>query len=196
MAVASSAVGMESALAAPTTPLPPGPLDDAQRNDANNELVDVALSEMDRQLPPAADASQTRERERVTVSERRRPEYDEQPVRLGSFKLFPKTTTTATFDSNVPRGRGSDPDVFIDLGAAARLESDWGRHSLTAAFNASQRLHARFSNDDFLRLSATAGGRLDVTRRTALSASLRVAPRSGGPRIGRGGHGNPHSDAL
>ncbi len=74
-----------------------------------------------------------------TVAARRRPEYDYNGVRLGSFVLRPRAAQSIGYDSNIfAERRGRDAPVE-QTEATLDVNSNWSRHSVSASFGVEDR---------------------------------------------------------
>lgn len=88
--------------------------------------------------------------------------------RIGSFLLFPSAEARIEYDDNI-LALPTDPegDVELTVRGAARLESQWLRHSLEASAYVQQNFHGRFTTEDVLEGGGQVRGRLDITRDTS-----------------------------
>ena len=87
--------------------------------------------------------------------------------RIGSFLLFPSFETRIEYDDNVlalPDGGTGDGEVTFR--GAARLQSQWQRHSLEMNAYIQQNFHARLTSEDAMEGGARMNGRLDIDRNT------------------------------
>lgn len=102
-------------------------------------------------------------------------EYEPVGGRIGSFLLYPSAEARIEYDDNIlAQPGGGEDDVELTIRGAARLESQWQRHSLEASAYVQQNFHARLSSEDAMEGGARIDGRLDIDRETSarLIASL------------------------
>lgn len=97
-------------------------------------------------------------------------------LRLGAGTVFPTLDAQAGYDSNAPRAtRGQrivgSPVMRAEAGFTAR--SDWSRHELNAEVRGAYSRYTSLPEADRPEASVRLGGRLDLTRDTALDAELR-----------------------
>lgn len=101
-------------------------------------------------------------------SERRLPEFEPAGGRIGSFFLYPSVETRLEYDDNIlalpSDGQG---DFELTVRGAARLESDWQRHSLEVDGYVQQNFHRRFTTEDVMEGGGRVNARLDVSRNTS-----------------------------
>ncbi len=109
------------------------------------------------------------------VSDRIRPDYDPMGLRLGGFIAYPSVRTTVQHTDNLFASSNNEQDdtVFI-LTPELRFESQWSRHSLNAQGSVSSRFHNENDGNNFTDYGGSVDGRIDVTRRTALSGNLGI----------------------
>ena len=101
-------------------------------------------------------------------SQRQLDEYEPVGGRIGSFLLYPSAEARIEYDDNIlalPDG-GAD-DVEVTVRGAARIESQWQRHSLEASAYVQQNFHGRLTSEDAMEGGARVNGRLDIDRDTS-----------------------------
>lgn len=116
---------------------------------------------------PAPQTTETDSWYGQSVFERARPEYTNDPKRLGSFKFKPEITINEVADSNIYAANTAEKSDFItQVSPGVALESDWSRHAL--GFNASGDLgfYSDHSRENFGDYSLGASARLDAFRET------------------------------
>lgn len=99
--------------------------------------------------------------------------YDPTGIRIGTFVLFPEVEIGAAGFSNVfasPNGRA---DIAGELRPNLRLVSNWSNHALEFQATGDLSNHREFGSENDRGYRLETRGRLDVTRRTNLQASLR-----------------------
>ena len=125
---------------------------------------------------PLANAQEFFTRDRYTrVTDRFQPDFDPEPVRVGTFLANPVLTAGIEANDNifaVPDGVvdgdgntiSADSDVIARLGVASRITSDWGRHQLNGNASIDHREFFDFGDESFTTFAAGVGGRFDATR--------------------------------
>ncbi|MEQ5787977.1 outer membrane beta-barrel protein [Erythrobacter sp. NFXS35] len=103
-----------------------------------------------------------------TPGQRELDDYEPVGGRIGSFLLYPSAEARIEYDDNIlALPGGGEDDVELTLRGAARLESQWQRHSLEANAYIQQNFHARLSSEDAMEGGARIDGRLDIDRDTS-----------------------------
>ncbi|MEM7767817.1 MAG: outer membrane beta-barrel protein [Pseudomonadota bacterium] len=121
-------------------------------------------------VSPAAFAQDYFARDRYeSVTDRYQPDFDQEPVRVGTFLASPVLTVGVEVTDNVfavPDTAGSDPehDVIGIVGASSGFTSDWGRHEVGGDVGVSHREFFDFADESVTTLNGTVRGRLDVSR--------------------------------
>ncbi|MGU9981071.1 outer membrane beta-barrel protein [Phreatobacter sp. HK31-P] len=103
-------------------------------------------------------------------------------IRLGSFVVTPTVDATLGYDSNPRRlPSGGSGSLFTQSYGELQARSDWSRHELTARIRGTY--SAFFSDPGVNRpeVSATATGRIDVTRDTRLEGEARYVLNTNSP---------------
>ena len=98
----------------------------------------------------------------VTVSSRSRPEYDVQPLHLGSFLVTPQLNETVGYDDNVtgtPRAAGSP---LVETNATLQTRSDWTRDSLGLNLGVDDFEYPSQSNQSYTDWNAAIDGSYDI----------------------------------
>lgn len=157
-------------------PLPPPPEAD--------ERYDYNAAEVERALQRYAEGVPVQSRSRgggppaprgTPVRERGHPEFEEQGVLLGAFKLNAQGGATVGYDSNVRRGVTDDTgDAFARIIGSAGLVSNWGRHRVRLEGDFDRRFYSRFTTEDGSQYRIAAQGRLDVVGRSYLSLDAKT----------------------
>jgi hypothetical protein len=94
-------------------------------------------------------------------------------IRLGSFLLFPEVELGADLTNNVlDTHLDAQPDMGPEVAPRVRLDSDWGRHSLSFEANADRIWYSDFPIADTKNYQVLMRGRLDILSRTHLSAEI------------------------
>jgi hypothetical protein len=112
--------------------------------------------------------------------EDRRPErfarldpYEPVGVRIGTFTLFPEVEFAgAYFDNLLRTSTDRRRDIALETRPAARLTSNWAVHALELGARGFASFHDDLPSEDDRAWTIDARGRLDVTRRTNIEASL------------------------
>lgn len=108
-----------------------------------------------------------------TVTTRPRPELDPLGMRMGSFFLFPSLGVGETYDDNIYlTDSGKIDDYITDVTPSLQLVSNWGRDALNFGASADIGRYASHSSENFNDYNLSGGGRLDISRRSSLSAGL------------------------
>jgi len=111
----------------------------------------------------------------ISVSQRRRPEYEPLGVNLGGFSLFPSLRTGVGYSSNVfaasdsPRG-----DWFFAIDPEVRLASNWATNSLVIRGGGALRRFATTPLRDENGYYARVNGLIDVDRDSQIIATADV----------------------
>jgi hypothetical protein len=110
----------------------------------------------------------------VTVTGRRRPDFDPLGVRLGGFRLDANASGGVGWDSNV-FGRQSDivSDGFLQQTGNVSIDSDWTTHALGASASIDARQYFGESSLDWTDWNAGGYGRYDFSADTSANASYR-----------------------
>lgn len=88
-------------------------------------------------------------------------------IRIGSFLLFPELSSAVIHADNVfQTSTDRKSDTIGEIIPAARLVSDWSKHSLEASVVARYSYHQEFATEDDSDLDARAKARIDVLRDT------------------------------
>lgn len=98
--------------------------------------------------------------------------YNPVGLRLGTFVLFPETELSVAHTSNVFASANAEGDGIAEARPSLRLVSDWSNHALEAQVSGDLTSHRRFGSENDRAYRAELRGRLDVTRRTNLQASI------------------------
>jgi len=94
-------------------------------------------------------------------------------IRIGSFLLLPEVEIgAAAFDNVLRTSTDRRSDVALETRPAARLISTWSVHALELAARGIASFHDELPSEDDRAWAVDARGRVDVTRRTNLEASL------------------------
>lgn len=98
--------------------------------------------------------------------------YDPVGVRVGSFVLFPQVELSGDAFSNVFRAPKARSDVSFDVRPSAQLVSNWRRHALEFRASGTATFFNEFSTENDKAYTLETRGRLDISKRTNLQASL------------------------
>jgi hypothetical protein len=98
--------------------------------------------------------------------------YDPIGIRVGSFVLFPELESSVVGLTNVFRSPVARADTTFDVRPSARLVSNWQRHALEFRANGTATFFKEFDTENDKAYTLEARGRLDLTKRTNLQASL------------------------
>jgi hypothetical protein len=117
----------------------------------------------------------------------RRPE---RALQVGEFAISPGAEVAAAYDNINASDGDSREDITGNLGASVRAESLFERHSLGFGVNAAiSDPHRSFGDNtpDRFAVTSRADGRLDLTRRSSLSAEARFARGAQSPEAQEAG---------
>ncbi|MEL7545007.1 MAG: outer membrane beta-barrel protein [Pseudomonadota bacterium] len=108
------------------------------------------------------------------VTDRRQPDFDPNPVRVGAYSVLPYAEAGAEYETNVfALEEDEEGDTVIFLGAGVRADSNWSRHDLSLFANTRYNEYLDFSDNSAANTTIGANGRIDVTR--GFSLAPRVA---------------------
>lgn len=93
-------------------------------------------------------------------------------IRLGSFTIYPQADFGTAWTSNLFRTKPARPDMALELRPTLRAVSNWRTHALELRATGGFTWFDEFPSEGDRAYSIDARGRLDVTRRTQLSAGL------------------------
>lgn len=107
------------------------------------------------------------------VMDRVQPEYDPEPIRLGSFLVRSQADLGVTGTDNVfASSTNTQSDVIARAGARVAADTNWSVHSLGGEVTAHRNEFLDLSDESTNDLTARLGGRLDVTRALSLGANV------------------------
>ena len=98
--------------------------------------------------------------------------YDPVGVKVGSFVLFPEVEFGGAANSNVFRAPNARADSTFDVRPSARLVSNWTRHALEFSARGTASFYNEFSTENEKSYTLESRGRLDLSKRTNLQASI------------------------
>jgi hypothetical protein len=153
---------------------------------ARTQTQDAQQAEEQQPTPEEARRAQEQEErerarraqiENAPVRERPHPDYRPLGMRLGSFDLNASLDLgVASTDNLFADDSGAElDDIIYTVAPAARLASDWARHSLAFDAGAVVKTHDEFSNEDADSYFARGAGRLDVGVASTVTAVGRFA---------------------
>ncbi len=117
------------------------------------------------------------------VRDRAQPEFDPEPVRLGTFLVNAKAEAGALYTSNAfAQNNNEESDIIARVGAEAIGRTDWNVHQLGFEVSAFRNQYVDFNDESTNDLTGRVLGRLDVTREFSLGGNVfledRAEPRS------------------
>lgn len=138
---------------------------------------DIAATEdMAADASDAEDAPRESEQPGRPITPRRYGPYQPVGIRVGSFLLFPTIDAGMSSSDNIYRSASlRKGDMFSDVGAGARLSSNWSRHALELRAQGLGTFHDKYASEDDRRFEAQARARIDISRRTNLVGDLSYA---------------------
>ncbi len=92
--------------------------------------------------------------------------YEARGVRIGSFVLFPEAQLGGIATDNIFRDGTRRGDGALEVGAGARLVSDWRAHAVELRASGLTSFYGAYPSEDDLSYTLEARGRLDLTKRT------------------------------
>ncbi len=110
----------------------------------------------------------------VSVMERDRPDYQATGLRVGGFTVLPKIEMGLDYTDNLFAVNGNSgstspypfngpkTDIGFVVDPSIAIQSNWGRHSLTALANVREEEFADFPSENRTAYSAQTYGRIDV----------------------------------
>lgn len=123
-----------------------------------------------------ADTSNFSRDRSVSVRQRPHPGYEAMGVPLGAFTAFPKVAVGVERNDNIYGASINEvSDVIWRVQPEVVLVSNWSRHLLQAYARASSTRYADFGSEDADDYTIGANGRLDITRRSSVSAGSQYA---------------------
>ena len=98
--------------------------------------------------------------------------YDPVGIKIGSFVFFPQLELGGNSYTNLFKSPRPRSDVSFDVRPSARLASNWSRHALEFSAISTSSFYNEFSTENEKAYTLEARGRLDITRRTSLQATI------------------------
>jgi hypothetical protein len=117
------------------------------------------------------------ERDRnVSVLQRPRPDYDAGGIQNGALLIYPELVLGLEFTDNVFATSGNEEsDIIGVITPGLTFDTTWSRHSVSGDISATRREHFDFSDESVWNFTAGAGGQLDITRETNVTAGARYS---------------------
>jgi hypothetical protein len=114
-----------------------------------------------------------------SVLDRKQPEFDPEPVRVGSLLVSSRAEAAISSTDNVFAAEANEEsDILVRVGAAASALSDWSNNQIGIEVSAYRNEYLDFSNESNDNLEGQLRGRLDVTRELAISGRAFVEDRA------------------
>jgi len=105
--------------------------------------------------------------ENISVRERPRPEYQAAGIHLGGFMLFPKLTSSFTYDDNIyALHTHAIGDEIFTVNPELDLQSTWSRNSLAAYVRLQQDWYMQHSSEDATQYGAGIDGKYEFGHST------------------------------
>lgn len=109
----------------------------------------------------------------TAVTERPQPEFDPEPLRVGSFVVDANVLGAVEFNDNVyAQETNKVDDTIIRVRPEVIARSNWSVHALTAGARIDHREFSGEDSETSTDYEIFANGRLDVTRNFSLSANV------------------------
>lgn len=110
------------------------------------------------------------------VADRARPDYDPFGSRLGSFRLYPAITATASATDNyLATDTNRRSDAYLTVTPEVVVRSDWTRNRLEGRAYVTQDVHANLTRENATQFGASLAGAYDISRSTQVRADLSAA---------------------
>lgn len=123
----------------------------------------------------ATDSNFSRDRS-IGVRQRAHPGYEALGVSLGAFTAYPKVAVGAEYNDNVYGASTREVnDVVWRVQPEVVVASTWSRHSLQAFARGSINRYTDFESENTEDFTVGLNGRLDVTRKSSISAGAQYA---------------------
>ncbi len=107
------------------------------------------------------------------VEDRKQPDFDAEPVRLGTFLVDSALEVGVGATDNVFASDGDEEsDTILNLGVEAKARTDWSNHEIGLRGRLGRSEYSDFSDESFTDLDVGASGRLDVSRQINLGAEV------------------------
>ncbi|MEZ5945767.1 MAG: outer membrane beta-barrel protein [Hyphomonas sp.] len=137
-------------------------------------LLSVAAGAMISSTAYAQEQSNYYSRDKYqAVMDRRQPEFDPEPIRLGAFLVDATALASITSNSNVFAAASNEQsDVIARVGASVAARTNWSVHQVGAEFAAYRNEFSDFSTESNTEWRGALRGRLDVTRDFSFGASV------------------------
>ena len=106
------------------------------------------------------------------VTDRRQPEFDPEPVRVGSLLVNSQADLSAIATDNVfATNTNEESDTIIRIGVRADARTNWSNHSVGLRVSADRDNYLDLSDQSNTNLRSELRGRLDVTRTVTFGAT-------------------------
>ena len=113
------------------------------------------------------------------VRERRQPQYDPEPIRLGAFLVNSNLNAAVSYTNNaLGTSSNEESDVIARIGADVSARTNWNVHEIGLDVSAARDEYQDFSKRSSNDISARLRGRLDVTRDLSLGAAAFIQERA------------------
>jgi hypothetical protein len=110
-----------------------------------------------------------------SVTERRQPEFDPEPVRAGSFNINSSIGLGASYNDNIfAQPSNEESDTIVRITPQVEARSNWTAHELALGAAVDHREYAENDSESTTDYNVFLNGRLDVTRSFALRAGADV----------------------
>jgi hypothetical protein len=97
--------------------------------------------------------------------------YQPVGVRMGSFVIFPAAEVGGAASTNIFRStQAPRADIWSELRAGLLAQSRWRQHAVDLELRGGQSFHDRYASEDDRTFEARARARIDITRRTSVTA--------------------------
>ena len=113
--------------------------------------------------------------ENIAVTSRPHPEYDALGIRLGAFTMYPRISTSGTYDDNIFALPNKTSGFIATVAPSLDFASSWSRNALDFRLRYERDQYVDQSSESSNELSLTSTGRLDIDRSSAINFRFDVA---------------------
>lgn len=110
----------------------------------------------------------------VTVTSRRRPDYEYSGVRLGSYVVIPELSESVGYDDNVLGTRRKQGSVLVQTRGDVQATSDLSRYAVSARLTVNDNRYLSQSRQSYTNWTAQVGGAYEIGRDTVALAYSHV----------------------
>jgi hypothetical protein len=109
----------------------------------------------------------------VSVRDRPRPDYQAEGLHVGGFLIYPKITTSVSYDDNVfAAQKNAVGDGFFTVNPEVDFQSTWSRNALAGYVRASQDVYARQTTENDFQYGLGLNGKYEFGNAAIGEATL------------------------